>query len=366
MISIDTIKAARDGDFEAMSALINGMEPQVGILSRRTADRIGDVGSLDEFRQVANIALWEALNNFSGDDADGFCAYAYRMMEIAVRHAADDMRGHSATRHQMAAFAKAMEKADGDIDLATNLAQLHTYSSNVGRLSRDAAWAARLAWLGRSSLDVPAVADRAPAVTQVETDIPAPEVNPNKIKAAFRALEPHIIVTGDVRELWEACRMFSRGVVSETALDILSESVRLPKERRTRLFVQGAFGILAAAVRSADHSATPADEYDDKTDENPAARASVARTQTVRAILDAMSEKQRLVLEHTYGIRGRTVYGSDDNEALSIETGLTPYQINQGRTKGKESFGKRWIKAMSRGEDDRKALEAAMKSTKRS
>lgn len=347
MITIDTIKAAQAGDFEALSSLVKDMEPRAAGIANRAASRTvtGDYAdAADEYRQAANVALWEALGNFKGGSVDGFRAYAYRMMDIAVRHARGDLRGHGVPAHDMEAFGAAVKKAEGDIDLATRYAQIHPYKTR-DRMSSARAWAARLAWMGRDSMDVPAVAAQA-GVQAAQVD-DAPEVDTdrvgvNRVKAAYDFLADYMVGSP---ALMEACEPLLVGVVTEHALDSISEAVRLPRDRKERHRVQGAFGILAAAIRSADHTATPADEYDDQTEENPERRASIARAQTVRAILDTMAEAQAETLKHLHGIG----HPATDLDGVCEATGLTKTQVYRARINAEKSFVKRWVKAMARG-----------------
>lgn len=361
MITIDTIKAARDGDFEATAEIIADMSARIdGVASRAASRRRYDYATLcDEYRQVANIALWEKVNDTTADDVDAFYAAAYRHIESRVKDAARDNAGGVSTDH-LAAFGKAVERADGDLTLAVQLAQIHPYSTR-GRMSADSAHAACLAWQGNihvsfqtGEIDLPSEDD--------ESTIDAATNTPNKIKAAFRTLEEHITVSRDADELLRACDMLSRGVVSESILDAVSENIHIPKNRKARLFVLGAFGILAAAVRSSEHSATPVNEYDDQEDENPSAREHIARAQTVRAILGQMSDLQSSVLKHSFGIGGSTLYGqgdAGDDYGMAAETGIDVTKIPDIRKKGKLSFAKRWIKAMCVSDRHASVMEEA-------
>jgi hypothetical protein len=362
---MDVIKAAQDGDFDALSAVVADMAPRIeGIAGRMSYRRsYGFVQHRDEFRQVAHIALWEKLGSFDGDTVDAFYASVYRHMQARVMDAFRSADG-GVPPEDISAFAKAVERADGDLHLAVKLAQIHPYSSR-GRLSPDAARAASLAWQGTLSADHPQTFAEAPTViTDDVPDVSAPAPNTNKIKAAYASLSRHIIAPADetLEEVLGARELLSRGIVTETILDVISECITLPKDRRERLFIRGAFGILAAAVRSADHSATPADEYDDQSDEHPEHRAHVARAQTVRAILEAMSTAQSTVLRHTFGVMGSTFYGhgdSGDDAGMSQETGIPASKIPDTRKKGKASFVKRWIKAVALSEKHAKELEQA-------
>jgi hypothetical protein len=382
VITIEIIKAAQENDLQAVACVVGEMSSRNEIAAKHAARKLLALPfteAVDHMRVAADSALWEFIATADVDSfrtADDFRARAYRFVEQSLRSEARAIRGigESVTPNMMKAFNKAVERADGDVALAEKLAQIHPYG-NTGRLSPALAYAARLAWEGCISADdqrygravIDEVAGPHPDFSKTDTD--AHYVGVHRIKAAFRALEDHIVVSNDADALMDACFLLSHGEVTEEALDVLSENIRMPRDRQARLFVHGSFGILAAAVRSAEHSATPSDEYDDQAEENPERCAHVARAQTVRAILANMSDNQSAAVSHAFGIGDATFYGcgdSGDFAGMANEMQCTEKQAKDRLRAGKKRFTDLWIKAMSRSaEHADKLRDAAAQCLKR-
>lgn len=378
MISIDTIKAAQDSDLSATAAILDEMSARLDGLAHHHASKLRNGGyqnNYEHLRVTADSVLWEFVTTDAALSGD-FAARAYRNADMRLRDETRAMRGVPAgvTDDDMKAFNRAVERADGNLDLAVQIAMTVPYAGS-GLMSWDRAYRARQARECALSLNTPArpgdsgttLLDTLPAVEDAPSVDDTSRVGRRKIQAAFDYLSDYITVSGDASRIMEACDYLSRGLVSETSLDVISEHITLPRSRTERLCVQAAFGILAAAAKSVDHSATPSSEYDDRSEENPGARSMGAHIRAVRAVLDSMGEKQRIILEHVCGIGERRAYGSGErmsldggmSSELAEELGWTPKDVESTRTKALRAFAKRWIKATALGEHHATMLKVA-------
>ncbi|MGW6920880.1 sigma factor [Streptomyces sp. NPDC054950] len=81
--------------------------------------------------------------------------------------------------------------------------------------------------------------------------------------------------------------------------------------------------------------------------------ASRVKHAVVHAILDSMGDQQRAVIEHSFGIRDAIDFGHGDgcdNEGMAEFLGIKVCNLRPARTKGMQSFAKRYIKVTARGE----------------
>ncbi|MFG3200346.1 sigma factor [Streptomyces sp. NPDC048208] len=151
-MNTETIAAAQANDTHAMAEVITAMEPKIA----QIASRIGGAANRDEFTQVGRIALWEGIGRFSGGTVDNFYAFMYRTIEGAIQEAAREERNGGATgadRDAVKIFSACVKEANGDLDIAERLTQ--TLPPKGRRLSATRANAARMAWEGSVSLDMP-------------------------------------------------------------------------------------------------------------------------------------------------------------------------------------------------------------------
>lgn len=161
-LTMGQIEAAQANDLNAISAVISATESRVTQLAQRAARRMSPTGPgfaeyLDEFTQVARIAVWECIPRFSGETVDSFFAYIYSTADAKLLDAVRKERnGESGVdKDAVKVFASMLEMADGDLHLAEKFAQ--TVPPKGQRLGPDRAMAARLSWQGRVSLDAPPV-----------------------------------------------------------------------------------------------------------------------------------------------------------------------------------------------------------------
>jgi RNA polymerase sigma factor (sigma-70 family) len=159
-LTLDTIKAAQGSDLSATSAVIEATESRVIKLADKAArrmasnpDRVAEYR--EEFAQVARIAVWESLSRFDGDSVDSFYGFIYSTVEARLLDAVREERNGAtgADSDAVKVFAQMLTLADGDVYLAEKMAQ--TVPPKGRRLGADRANAARMAWQGAASLDIP-------------------------------------------------------------------------------------------------------------------------------------------------------------------------------------------------------------------
>jgi hypothetical protein len=100
--------------------------------------------------------VWESLPRFEGDSVDSFYGFIYATVEARLLDATRETRtgATGADSDAVKVFGQMLKTADGDPFLAEKLCQ--TVPAKGRRLSADRASAARMAWQGTDSLDVPA------------------------------------------------------------------------------------------------------------------------------------------------------------------------------------------------------------------
>lgn len=82
----------------------------------------------------------------------------------------------------------------------------------------------------------------------------------------------------------------------------------------------------------------------------------------VHGVLDLMGSAQRTVLEHSFGIRGATIYGHGlhgDDEGLAAEIDSTVKLVRDARSKGYKTFAKRYIGAVATSDSHAEELRNA-------
>jgi RNA polymerase sigma factor (sigma-70 family) len=152
-LTLDTIKAAQTNDIPATGDVVKAMETRIANIAYKLG---ASADQRDEFAQVGRIAVWEGLPRFTGDSVEAFYAFMYKTVDAKVRDAARDEKNAGATgadHDAIKVFAAMVKEANGDIDVAERLSQ--TLPPKGRRLSADRANAARMAWEGPVSLDLP-------------------------------------------------------------------------------------------------------------------------------------------------------------------------------------------------------------------
>lgn len=363
-LTMDQITAAQGNDLTATTAVIQATDGRVTTLATKAAMRMapgsGGRGYIEEFTQVGRIAVWQCLPRFTGESVDSFYAFVYGTVEHALTDAVRAERNTGADRDAVKVFGSMLKLANGDVYLAEKLAQ--TVPPKGGRrLSADRANAARMAWQGTVSVDLPT--PRNDGVTTslgdtLATDQGLPEdsdaesgaASPRMIRRVVRDLESMVTVPQDSAErfsLLKALSILRSGKVTRRAVNVLGNHMVTPRNRADRLAMLNAFAVLEVALRHADSSAVPEDlvTSDDLTREERRIKIAI-----VHGVLDLMSDTQRTVLSHSYGIRGAVFYGcganGNDGE-LAAMLNLIVTQVQKYRTKGTHSFAKRYIAAVA-------------------
>jgi len=159
-LTIEDVRAAQAQDIDGIAAVIAATESRVYALADRAARRMAEHGDRfaeyrDEFRQVGRIAVWEVLPRFTGDDVDSFFGLIHTTVEAVLLDAVRDARhgGVGADADALKVFGQMLGLSGGDVYLAEKLTQ--TVPPKGRRLGADRASAARMAWTGALSLDMP-------------------------------------------------------------------------------------------------------------------------------------------------------------------------------------------------------------------
>ncbi|MEW1550969.1 sigma factor [Streptomyces tsukubensis] len=185
-ITLKTIRAAQSNDLHAVTEVIKATESRVrGIAARMSVSH----DQREEFEQVGRVAIWEALDRFTGESVDSFYAFMTRTVETTIRDAARIEKNQGATGADHTAlwtFAACVREAKGDLDAAQILCQ--TLPPKGRRLSADRAAAARMAYEGPVSLDMRTGEEESTLADFLESDygVPGELVEPGDINRSQR------------------------------------------------------------------------------------------------------------------------------------------------------------------------------------
>ncbi|WP_369190140.1 sigma factor [Streptomyces sp. R08] len=152
-LSYETIKAAQGNDIHAVGEVVKALEGRITNLAYRHG---ASADQREEFAQVGRIAAWEALSRFEGETVDAFFAFMTRTVEMTIKDAVrtENNQGATGADHDaLKVFAAMMAEANSDYDVAEHLCQ--TLPPKGRRLSAERAHAARMAYEGPVSLDMP-------------------------------------------------------------------------------------------------------------------------------------------------------------------------------------------------------------------
>jgi RNA polymerase sigma factor (sigma-70 family) len=373
VLSIDTIRAAQDNDLAATADVIDHMESRVNALAGKAAQRMAPHGGhrfynyRDEFLQVARLTVWEALSRFTDDNVESFERFMYVTVSTALQDAVRNERNvvAGADENAMKTFATMVEAADGDVYEAEKLSQ--TLPPAGRRLSKDRANAARLAWQGHASLDQPVSSHNGSGTQTVATLADTIAVTDEEPDGEIRPKVGH----GAALEALQVLNRYAsvsvgRMTPGEFAANLpklvesLEDVVTLPRDPQTRRYVLEAMGVLAAAV-STSGDGDLAEDLKDVSDDRRA--ESAEKHERVHNVLDSMGEGQRVVLVHSFGIKGAADFGwgdTGDIDGLCGFLGMTPVNLRGSRSKARKTFAKRYVGAVAvERPDHAKALEAA-------
>ncbi|MFI2242395.1 hypothetical protein [Streptomyces chrestomyceticus] len=151
-LTIETIKAAQNNDLSAVTEVIKETESRI---SKAAARLSVSADQRDEFEQIGRIAVWESLPRWEGDTVGSFYAFMHKTVEAKMQDAARDEKNAGATgadHFALKTFTACVKEANGDTGVAERLC---TMLPTGRRLSPERAYAARIAWEGTVSLDLP-------------------------------------------------------------------------------------------------------------------------------------------------------------------------------------------------------------------
>lgn len=158
-LTLELIADAQANGLAGTTAVLDAMnvrlDRQAAIAARRmngNSRRFGD--HLEDYRQDAALAMFEALPRFDGSSVDNFYAFMWTTVENALKDSVREVRNQGADIDAMKIFGSMMGLSDGDTFLAEKLSQ--TVPAKGRRLSADRARAARISWQGTHALDGPA------------------------------------------------------------------------------------------------------------------------------------------------------------------------------------------------------------------
>ncbi|MFE5621706.1 RNA polymerase sigma factor [Streptomyces virginiae] len=149
------IADAKANDITAVAAVVEAMEERIWQHAHRMCRTGGrtDATLAEDYAQTGRIAVWEGISRFNGSNAAEFFAFMDRTIggKLADQRKTETRIGVS--RSIASEFEKAVSICNGDMFAAED----YCTSEAMGkvRMSRDTAYAARLAWMGSSYLDAP-------------------------------------------------------------------------------------------------------------------------------------------------------------------------------------------------------------------
>jgi RNA polymerase sigma factor (sigma-70 family) len=363
-LTFATVEAAQAKDISAIAAVVEATETRVSRLAEKAARRMAFGGDRymdyrDEFAQVARVAIWEALDRFSGDSVDSFFAFAYNTAEGALTDAVrSEKHGTSVDKDAIKTLTALLPAADGDVYAAEKLARALPAGK---RLSPERAEAARLALQGSVSIDLtPSDDDDSLTIANL---LIAPVEQPEEIRpkvgrgAAAEALDvlSRYVTTPRDSQARTALLSALEEVTSGTDVDAIESHVTLPRDPAVRRYVLDALSILRSYVSTATDGAL-AEDLRDISDERFA--ESAEKHHTVTGVLDSMGEMQRNVLRHSFGIGGVLDFGhgdESDNDGLGALLGTDAKKVKDARSKGYKAFAKRFVKVVSLTDEKRAA-----------
>lgn len=345
MLAVETIRAAQNNELGAIAEVFEATEPTIQRLAGRASQRMGQSGYAryaEEFAQVGRTTLWEALGRFAGSNESEFFGFVIKTIESALYDAVRSEKngGAGIDKDAVWVFHQMLAKADGDPYRAAKLAQ--TEPKPGDRLSADRADAARLAYQGAAALDAPLPQMAGTLADTLTDEVDAhwaalevlPKVGHGAALEALAVLERYAGIT--VQR--STPRMFAANL--PTLVDLLEETVVVPREASARRYVLDAMAILRSAVSTAGEGDL-IEELRGEADERADERA--AKVTKVHAVLGKLGALQRDVLMMSYGIGGASCYGAGkdgDTAGLAEALGKTVQQITDARRKARQAFAK--------------------------
>ncbi|MGW2267283.1 sigma factor [Streptomyces koyangensis] len=162
------ISAAKDNDLSAVSEVIRETESLVLAKARQYAGSPSDHGNslAEDLAQTGRIAVWQALEAFTGETPEAFMDYLSRILHRAMSDARRKETRPGVTTYTAMDFEKALALAAGDPFEAERIAV--TDEMGDRKMTPDRAYAARLSWQGLDYLDRPVSDDDGNTLTLAE------------------------------------------------------------------------------------------------------------------------------------------------------------------------------------------------------
>ncbi|MDH6108843.1 RNA polymerase sigma factor (sigma-70 family) [Kitasatospora sp. MAP12-15] len=231
MLTEETLTAAKSNNLGAITTVIEETEPLVMAAALRHATISGRVDEelRKDLAQTGRLAVWEGIGRWEGSGTVSFLAFIERTVHGAIMDARWAETRSGVGRRPAKDFQTALRIAGGDPYKAQKVA---TQAEHMGadKMSPETAYAARMAWQGVASLDLPI-----PGQNGSSTPETVGSLLPSTVGIPEDLIQASDIVTARQRVIRESVHR---------ALDII------PKRRR--FVLKATFGIDPVPLYGAD------------------------------------------------------------------------------------------------------------------
>ncbi|ANZ19972.1 sigma-70 family RNA polymerase sigma factor [Streptomyces noursei] len=149
------IRAAQNGDAEAIAQVLDGLEGMIYRLAeKQIRHRPGFTDRMEDLRQEGRVAVLEALTSHDPARGSKFSTYAHHYIRGAMSFATNPASGPTVSDETLATFKGCLAIVGGDMEAAEYLATILPGAGH--RMSPATAHLARLSLEGVESLDAPA------------------------------------------------------------------------------------------------------------------------------------------------------------------------------------------------------------------
>lgn len=151
----EMVAGARANDLDAVTAVIRALEPRIASAAFKAATGAGGgrASLIEEFEQIGRIAVWQAIPKFRGTLVGEFFTFMDRHIWGEIENARHVETRQGISPRAAHDFEQALTQCGGDPIRAEAYAK--SAAAGERKMSPDMAHAARMAWSGRLSLDVP-------------------------------------------------------------------------------------------------------------------------------------------------------------------------------------------------------------------
>ncbi|MFF8473856.1 hypothetical protein [Streptomyces sp. NPDC015414] len=407
-----TLAAAKAGDRDATASILADLESRFSAIARRTASRTeGDASDglraayVEDFLQEAFVIALECLDGYEGDTVDDFQAYAYRYAERELTARGRDMLNgsddDSVGKKLFARMVKHFRDADVNHQMTTadyvNLAESAVQDKGLvasltaygrrGRMSPEAAYAARLAYLGVVSISTPTAGEDTDT-TIADTLVGGDNVEAEALEAAVSGYRPvqWVVPARSIEANLTVPKTDEEAAPLLLALDrfragtILEEDLELMESQTCRSAELGAAVDMLRALHTQRQEAPMASTADAQ-EAAALGRGSVAlnaqravleratedavQRALVRRVMGMLSPRQAYILAATFGFMGRFKDDAQVSREMSRAgiADIDAARVRKDREKARAAFTKRWADLVAKAGSERHALEAAAAKT---